>query len=166
MLSRLRPVTRRRRSFGNGEDRQQFLVTALFIGTIVVVVAILVGALALRFYDENLRAVARVGGVELRPDVTRDRAELLQLRITREEGRVRQAQINREIDAATMDRRLQELTNQGNEIPTLATQGLIDLVYQSQLASERGIAVGDGDVDARMTEELSSPERRRIQAIF
>ena len=166
MTSRLRSITRPRRGYSHDEDRQQFLVTALFAAAIALVVVILVAAVGLWYYDQNLRPLATVGGVELRPDLPRDRAALLQHRLTREEGRVRQAQINGEIDSATMSQRLQDLSNQANELATLSTEGLIDLVYQSQLAAQRGITVSDADIDARMADELGSVERRRVQAIF
>src|SRR5687768_411336 len=156
MTSRLRSITRPRRSFSHDEDRQQFLVTALFAGAIGLVVVILVAAVGLWYYDQNLRPLATVGGVELRPELPRDRASLLQHRITREEGRVRQAQINGELDSATMPQRLQDLANQSNELATLSTQGLIDLIYQSQLATQQGVAVSEADIDARMADELGS----------
>ncbi|HSH22272.1 MAG TPA: peptidylprolyl isomerase [Candidatus Caenarcaniphilales bacterium] len=167
MTSRLRSITRPRRStYTHNEDRQQFLVTALFAGVIGLVVVILVAAVALWYYNENLRALARVGAVEIRPELPRARAALLLERIDREEGRLREAQTRGEIDAATMEQRIQELRNEANEIGTLAVEGLIDLIYQSQLAAERGITVTDGDVDNRMADELSSPEKRRVLAIF
>jgi parvulin-like peptidyl-prolyl isomerase len=167
MTSRLRSITRpRRSSYTHSEDRQQFLVTAMFVGIIALVVLILVAAVGLWYYNENLRPVARVGAVELRPDVARARAVLLQERLVREEGRVREAQMRGEIDAATMRQRIQQIDNEVSQLGTVAVEGLIDLVYQSQLAEERGINVTAADVDARMAEEMATVERRRVLAIF
>lgn len=172
MTSRLRSITRLRRRGGSSspythnEDRQQFLVTAMFVGVIALVLIILAAAVGLWYYNENLRPLARVGPVEMRPALPRDRAALLQERIAREEGRVREAQVRGEIDAATMRQRIQALDAEAAEIGTTAIEGLIDVVYQSQLAAERGISVTDADIDERLTDEMSSVERRRVQAIF
>jgi parvulin-like peptidyl-prolyl isomerase len=167
MTSRLRSLTRPRRStYTHSEDRQQFLVTAMFLGVIALVVLILVGAVVLWYYNENLRPLANVGGVEMRPELPRARAALLQERLDREERRVREAQTRGEIDAATMRQRLEQLRNESSQISTLAVEGLIDLIYQSQLAEDRGITVADADIDARMADDMSTVEQRRVQAIF
>lgn len=167
MTSRLRSITRPRRStYTHSEDRQQFLVTALFAAVIGLVVLILLAAVGIWYYNENLRPLARVGAVEMRPDIVRDRAALLQERITREEGRVREAQMRGEIDANAMRQRIQELSNEAAQVGTVAVEGLIDLVYQSQLAAEQGITVTGADIDQRMAEEMSTVERRHVLAIF
>ena len=57
----------RLRALVEGEERQQAVVTALFIGTIVLVVLALLGAVGLAWYNDNLRPLARVGSVEIRP---------------------------------------------------------------------------------------------------
>jgi len=50
-----------------GEERQAVVVTALFIGAIVLVVLALVGAIGLAWYNDNLRPLARVGSAEIVP---------------------------------------------------------------------------------------------------
>ena len=55
-----------------GEERQSAVLTCAFIATIVAVVVILVGAIAVSWYNDNLRPLARVGTVEVRPQQLRD----------------------------------------------------------------------------------------------
>ena len=76
------------------EERQQTLVTALFIGAIALVLLILVGAFLLSWYNDNLRPLARVGSVEVQPQQVRDYLNLEQFRIARDEARLTQAQID------------------------------------------------------------------------
>ncbi len=167
MTYRQRQTTRRRRlSFLHDEDRQQFVVTAAFALLIALLVVMLVAAVALAYYNENIRAVARVGEVEIAPGMVRDRAALLRERLNIEEGRVIQAQINGEIDDAALAERKADIAQRQSELGITAIEGLIDLVYQAQLAAERAIVVSDEDVDARAAQEASGPERREVLAIF
>jgi parvulin-like peptidyl-prolyl isomerase len=156
----------RRGSFLQGEDRQRIVVTAIFAAIIAVLVIFLVGAVALAYYEANIRPVARVGAVEIGPGLVRERAALLRNRIEREEARLTPAQMNNEIDAETAAQLREQLNTQRGEIDVVAIEGLIDLIYQSQLAAEMGIAVGDADVEQRLTQETSGVERRRVLAIF
>ena len=170
MTSRLRPVIRTRRSFRpslQGEERQQFVVTAVFVTLIVLLVLILLAAIGLTWYNDNLRPIARVGSVEILPATVRDRAALLQERLQRREGQLRVAQQDGEITLELMTERLSELEQQAQQIGTTAVEGLIDVMYQSQLAAaERGIAVSDADIEQRTVQEVSGPERRHVLAIF
>ncbi|CAN5817072.1 hypothetical protein BH24CHL6_BH24CHL6_17170 [soil metagenome] len=167
MTIRQRQIGRsRRRSFLQGEDRQQFLVTAVFVGLIVLLVLFLVGAVAVAYYNENIRSVARVGSVELGPAMVRERAALLRNRIQLEERRITPAVIEGEIDGVRAQQRLEELRNELSEVGIVAIEGLIDTVHQSQLASELGITVSEQEIDQRLAEELADLERRHVLAIY
>lgn len=148
-----------------GEERQQTLVTALFVAAIGAVALILVGAIALSWYNDNLRALARVGSVEVGPQLFRDRLELEQWRIEREEGRITQAQIEGDIDAATAQALQQALQQRAQALQTTGLEDLIDLIFKSQLATERGIIVSDADVDNELRDELAGFETRHVLAI-
>jgi parvulin-like peptidyl-prolyl isomerase len=169
MTSRLRPVTRRRRSFRpslQGEERQQFVVTAVFVGLIVLLIALLIGAIGLAWYNDNLRPVAKVGPVEILPATVRDRAELLQARLTRREGQLRAAHTRGEITLEEMTEQIDAVNQLQGQIGTASVEGLIDDIYKSQLATDRGVTVSEADIDQRMLEEVSSPERRHVLAVF
>src|SRR5574338_1644984 len=128
--------TRVRRLF-EGEERQQATVTVLFIGAIVLVVLALVGAVALAWYNDNLRPLAKVGSVEIGPQLMRDRIAFETWRIGRDEDRVTEALQNNEIDSTTASNRIDALNQQLNGLTTTGLDDLIDIVYQSQLAGDQ-----------------------------
>ncbi len=148
-----------------GEERQQAAVTTLFIGAIAAVVLILIGAITLAWYNDNLRPLARVGSVEVGPQQLRELVGLERWRIIREEGRVTEARISREIDEQTAQARLSELSQRADSLAGNALDELIDAIYQSQLATQEGITVTDADIDARLEEDLTGVERRYVQLI-
>jgi parvulin-like peptidyl-prolyl isomerase len=164
MSFRLRPTTRRRFSVPD-EDRRTFLVNAAFVAIIAALVVLLIGALGWTYYENNLRPIASVGGVEIRPDMVTDRQELAELRIDRQKRRIRQAVVDGEIDQNTAALRDQQLDAELDELQAAAPENLIDLIFQERLANERGITVTDADVDARLVEELAGVERRAVQMI-
>jgi len=148
-----------------GEERQAVVVTALFIGAIVLVVLALVGAIGLAWYNDNLRPLARVGSAEIVPQLLRDRVTFETWRIDRDDGRVTQALIDGEIDATTAAARHQALKNQRDALSTSGLEDLIDIIYQSQLATGEGITVSLSDVDARLANEYAGVEQRHVLEI-
>jgi parvulin-like peptidyl-prolyl isomerase len=162
--SRLGIGARVRRLF-EGEERQQATITALFVGAIVVVVLAMVGAIALAWYNDNLRALARVGTVEIQPQLLRDRVALETWRNSREQDRVTMALQNGEIDQPTAAARMQTLADDLEALSTNALDDLIDTVFQSQLAPAQGITVTTDQVDALLTKELAGVERRHMWEI-
>lgn len=156
--------TRIRRQF-EGEERQQATVTVLFVLVIGAVVLILLGAIALNWYNENLRPLARVAQVEVGPQLLRNRLALEQWRITLEGNRLTQANIDGQIDADTLAARQQELQQRSSALTTTGLDDLIDVIYQSQLATEEGITVSDADVDAALAKEFAGVEKRHVLGI-
>lgn len=163
-----RPTSRttRLRHLFEGEERQQLAVTVLFIAVIAAVILILLGAVALAFYNDNLRPLGRVGSTEIGPQQLRDRVAIEQWRISRDQGRVTQAQINKELDATQAQARLTALDTRLQALQTSGLEDLIDLIYQSQLAPAEGITVADSQVDAQVAKEFTGVERRHVLAIF
>ena len=151
--------------FFEGEERQQAVVTTLFIGAIVAVVLILIGAVALAWYNDNVRPLARVGAAEVGPQQLRELVGLERWRIEREQNRVTEARINRDIDEQTAQARLSELDQRSDVLASGALEELIDAIYQSQLAAAEGITVTDADVEARLREDLAGIERRHVLMI-
>jgi len=156
--------TRLRRSF-DSEERQQAAVTALFALAIGAIVLILLGAVGLAYYNENIRPLARVGSVEVGPQQLKDRIELEQWRINREAFRLTQAKIDNEIDQATLTARQGVLDQRADALLTSGLDGLVDIMYQSQLAADDGIAVDEAEIDARIAGEFAGVERRHVFAI-
>ncbi len=158
-------VGARVRGLFEGEERQQATVTMLFIGAIVLVVLALIGAVALAWYNDNLRPLGRVGTAEIGPQLMRDRVAFETWRIGRDQDRVSQALIDQEIDAATASARNSALTDQLNQLGTTGLDDLIDIIFQSQLASGEGITVMPADVDARLAQEVAGVEKRHMLEI-
>jgi parvulin-like peptidyl-prolyl isomerase len=148
-----------------GEERQQATVTFLFIGAIAVVLLALVGAIALAWYNDNLRPLARVGTFEIQPQLMRDRAALESWRIARDQDRVSEALRDGEIDQATASARAQALQDQLDALTTNGLDDLIDVIYQSQLAPAEGIIVTPDQVDALLAKEFAGVERRHLWEI-
>jgi parvulin-like peptidyl-prolyl isomerase len=147
------------------EERQQATVTALFIGAIVIVVLALIGAIALAWYNDNLRPLARVGTFEIPPQLLRDRFELESWRIARDQDRVAEALQNGEIDQATATSRSQALQEQLDSLTNNALENLIDIVFQSQLAPAEGITVTPEQVDELLANEFAGTEKRHMWEI-
>ena len=147
------------------EERQQTALTILFIGIIAVVALILLGALGMNWYNDNLRAVGKVGTQEISPQMLRDSVNLEQWRISRDEGRITQAQIAGTIDADTAQSKTSALESKSQGLSTSALDTLVDQIYQSQLAPASSVTVTDADIDARYQQEISGAEQRHVQVI-
>jgi len=156
--------TRVRRLFED-EERQQATVTVLFVGAIIVVVLALIGAIALAWYNDNLRPLASVGSVEIRPQLLRDRVALESWRISRDQDRVTLALQNGEIDQATAASRAQALQDQLDALTTSSLEDLIDVIFQSQLAPAEGITVTPDQVDELLAKEFAGVEKRHMWEI-
>ncbi len=147
------------------EERQQAVLTILFIGTIVVVALIFIGALSVGWYNDNLRSLGKVGGTEISPQMLRDNINLEQWRISRDEGRITQAQIAGTIDSDTATSKTDALNTKSQNLSTTALDTLVDQIYQSQLAPTSGVNVTDADIDARYQQEISSAEQRHVYVV-
>jgi parvulin-like peptidyl-prolyl isomerase len=147
------------------EEHQQALLTVLFIGTIIAVALIIFGALGVNWYNDNLRAVGKVGSQEISPQMLRDSVNLEQWRISRDEGRITQAQIDGTLDTATANSKNAALDSQSQNLSTTALDSLVDSIYQSQLAPANGVNVTSADIDARYQQEISSAEQRHVYQI-
>ena len=164
MTFRLRPkTTRPRRSMFEAEERRDTLVIVGFITLIVLLVFGIVAALALNYYDQNIRPLARVGSTEVGPTMVRDRTALDQLRLTRDEGRYRVLQQNNEIDAAQLSTAIDDLNTKAQGLTADAiTEELVDLIYQDQLSGTEGVTPTSQEIDAAVEKEFTSPEQRHI----
>ncbi len=165
-LPKLERLRRRRTSHADPEERFQFLVTIAFIGIIALVVLILVAALALNYYNANLRPVATVFGSSITRDEWVSRTELTLYRLDRARRQLRQAVAAGHIDQASADQRENQLLQAAQNAERSAISSLVDLEYQGQLAGVRGLGITEAEVDAAIEEEGTEPERRRIQVVF
>lgn len=168
MTIRLPKLTRPRRrvSHADPEERFQFLVTVGFIVIIALVVLILVGALALNYYNANLKPVATVFGTSITRDEWVSRTDLTLYRLERARRQLREALAAGHIDQTSADTRENQLLTAAQDAERSSINALVDLEYQEQLAAGRGIQITDDEVAAAIQEEASTPERRRVQVVF
>lgn len=170
MTSRLKPATRpaakRRRTHWENEERQQFWVTIGFIGLIVLALLVLAGAVAVNYYNEHLRPVARVGGTEISQDRWRQRIVVDLFRLTRAEGRVREGLAAGDLTEASAAARLEAIAGARQQVTTTALDDLVDQVVMAQLAPQHAVSVSDGEVETALRRDLGTPERRTVQAVI
>ncbi len=157
---------RRRTPHADPEERFQFLVTVGFIAIIALVVGILLAALALNYYNANLKPVASVNGTSITRDEWTSRTDLTLFRLDRARRQLREALAAGHIEQAAADQREQQLLQAAQTAERASIDALVDLVYQGQLATERGLQLSEDEVQAAIDEEASTPERRRIQVVF
>lgn len=161
-----RPRRGPRTPHADPEERFQFLVTIGFIGLIALVLLILVGALALNYYNANLRPVATVFGGSITRDEWVTRTDLTLYRLDRARRQLREAVAAGYVDQAVADQRESQLVTAAQNAESSALDSLVDLKFQGRLAATRGIAITEEEVDSAIAEEASNPERRRVQVVF
>lgn len=168
MRSRRGTPSRRSRlaSLFEDEARQQLVVTVGFILSIVAVVLILVGALGLAWYNDNLRPLASVAGIDIGPPQLRAYVSFEGWLLQRDQAQLTQAQISGAVDATTYSNLSSQISTETQNLASNAVSQMVDLVYQSHLASGQGIAVSSSDIDQRLLEDVSSAEQRHVLAIF
>ena len=168
MTVRVRPTSgpKRRRSTGDSEERFQLFVTVGFIGLIVAVVLILIGAVAYAYYDSHFRPIATVGATTITRDQWATRANLELLRISNQETRIRAQVSANQLDGTTGDSLITSLESSKTNVASTSAEDLVDLVYKGQLADAKSLSVTDADIQAKMTADASNPERRHVFAIF
>ena len=125
----------------------------------------MVGAVALSWYNDNLRPLARVGSVEVGPQLYKNYVALESYRISEQSDRLTQAQINGEIDSDTLSTKQSALDQRTQALSTTGLSDLVDLIYQSQLAPDNGITVTDADVEAQLAKEVEGVEKRHVMGI-
>ena len=167
MTFRAQPVKRRSRGSSTHDDqRQQLIVTLGFIVVIAVGVLMLGGVVLATYYGDHLAAVATIDGTAISKDQWNDRQVVDQYRYALLEQQITSAVNNGQLDQATADQEMQYVQQQVAAIPTTAVDELIDAVLQQKLAAQKGVTVTQADVDAQLTKEATTPEQRKVLAIF
>ena len=157
---------RKRRSSRDDEQRQQVLVTFGFIGLIVVAIAILAGGLGAIYYGDHLAAVATVNGVSISKDQWAQQQAVDQYRINAVLANLQSAVASGAVDQQTAAQEQQYLQQQLQSLPQNAASELIDGILQTQLAAKMGITVTAADIDNELKQEATTPEQRKVLAIF
>jgi hypothetical protein len=109
---------------------------------------VVVGGLAYGFWETNLKPLANVDGTQVGRAEWQDRKKLLDFRATRAQSQVRAALADGSISSDLANRRLASIDNDLPENDGQVMADLVDLVFQRQLAAERGVELSAEELDA------------------
>jgi parvulin-like peptidyl-prolyl isomerase len=133
--------------------------------TIIAALLLLVIAFAASWYDEHLASAASVNGATITKDEHSTQVEINTFRNDYAQRRIRTLLTAGQIRSTDAQARLNILDQRQQQSSTIALEQLIDGRIMEQLAPEQGVTVTDADVDARLTEEATTPELRHAWMI-
>jgi parvulin-like peptidyl-prolyl isomerase len=160
MTSRAKPVTRPRRDRLEAGERRSLLMTAGFVGVIVLALLILVAAAGAAWYGENLAPMVSVNGSTVSKDFFRKAVAVEKWRYDQQESRIRDRVSAGHLSATDADTQIQAIGTLRTNVADGTNTKIIDGLLQEQLASQRGVAVGQDGIDAAWTAEATAPEER------
>ncbi len=167
MTFRAKPVTRRKhRPQWENDERQQLIVTIGFALLIVIALLILGGTVAAGYYNDHFAAVATVNGVSITKDEWNARQQVDLFRYAQSENTVQNEASAGIIDSATAQQQIQQLQQQAQSVAQSSLTELIDQTLQEQLAKQYGITITSADIQAELKKEATTPEERKVLAIF
>lgn len=166
MTFRAKPVVKRsQKPSWESRDRRNFYLNLGFGIVVVAAIAILLIAVGVTYYNDNLASVGKVAGQDITRAQWRERGIIENWRLTEAQSRIRTQTVAGRLTQAQADLQLQIIAQQVEQLGSIALERLIDNHLQSTLATEAGIAVTDADIDARLVEEATTPESRHAWLI-
>jgi parvulin-like peptidyl-prolyl isomerase len=166
MTLRAKPVVKRgpRRTW-DPQDRRNFFINLAFGVVVVAALLILAAAAFFSWYQDNLAPVGRVDGEAITINELRERYEIEDWRLDESLRRISTQAASGRLTEAEANQRRQLITQQRQQLELIALERIIDNRIQAGLAASEGIVVTDADIDARITEEATTPEARRAWVI-
>jgi parvulin-like peptidyl-prolyl isomerase len=164
MTSRTRPGSNRSRTWDD-RDRRNFLMNIGFGLTVAAALLLLAIAGGVAWYGAHLAAAGTVNGETITKD---DHAKALGVntfRIDYQERRIRTLLTAGQMRPADATARQNLLDQRKQQASPIALEQLIDGKIQAELATAQNVTVTEADVDARLTEEATTPEMRHAWAI-
>ena len=123
MTFRAKPVSpKRRRTQWEGDARQQLYVTIGFIALIILALVILAGAVAVTYYNDHWRAIARVDGADISIDQWNDRQKVEEYRLAEVDDRIRTAVSSGQLDSTTGEPAAPAHPGRGRQDPRASTR--------------------------------------------
>ena len=159
-----RPSGNRSRTWDD-RDRRSMLLNIGFGITIVAALLLLVIAFAATWYDTNLAPAGSVNGQTITKDEYNKQLATNAFRIDYAQRRIRTLLTAGQIRTTDAQARLSALDQRAQQANTIALEQLIDGRVMESLAATQGVSVTDADVDARLTEEATTPELRHAWMI-
>ncbi|MEO5966238.1 MAG: peptidylprolyl isomerase [Candidatus Limnocylindrales bacterium] len=133
--------------------------------TIVTALLLLVVAFAATWYGDHLAAAGSVNGQSITKDAYRTQLKINAFRNDYAARRIRTLLTAGQIRTADAQARLSLLDQRKQQANTIALEQLVDGAVMAQLAPDQGVTITDADVDARLTEEATTPELRHAWVI-
>jgi parvulin-like peptidyl-prolyl isomerase len=166
MTFRARPTTRTGRRSGYESDHRRNLYFNIGFGAVIALaVLLLVGAGVATWYDEHLAPVATVNGAAITKDDLRARVALEVFRLDTLESRTREKVSAGRMSAAQGTQLLNYITQQKEQIGSVAYEREIDTMLLLQLAPKQNVQVAAAEVDAQITKDATTPESRHTYLI-
>jgi parvulin-like peptidyl-prolyl isomerase len=164
MTFRAGPVKRSSRQLG-GRDRRNLYLNIAFGVVVVVAVLILAAAAGATWYGQHLAAVAHVNGQSITKDDLNRRAEILAVQLNITSNRLQTEHSAGRLSESDWEQQKSYLSQAQQRIGSTALEQLIDERVLAQLAAQQGIAVTPDQIEAKLTEEATLPEQRRVWVI-
>jgi parvulin-like peptidyl-prolyl isomerase len=166
MTFRARPVVRRfQRPSWDTRDRRNFYLNLGFGLAVLAAVVILGIAVALSYYNDHLASVGSVAGQSITKDELRERLAIETWRLDVAGRRISTKAAAGQLTQAEAELQTQVIDQQRQALLQTSLEHIIDNRIQAGLATEEGVTVSDGDIDAKLTEEATSPESRHAWQI-
>ena len=164
MSFRARPNSTRTRTWED-RDRRSMLLNIGFGVTIVAALLLLVIAAGVTWYGDHLVSAGSVNGESISKDAYNRQLAVNSFRTDYQARRLRTLLTAGHLRAADAQARQSILDQRTQQASTIALEQLIDGKIMAQLAPAQNVTVTDADIDARMTDEATTPELRNAWMI-
>jgi parvulin-like peptidyl-prolyl isomerase len=133
--------------------------------TIIAALLLLVIAWGASYYNDHLAAAATVNGQSISKDAWEKQMAVNAFRADYETRRIRTLLAAGRIRSTDADTRMGLIQQRAQQTDSISLEQLVDGTIQDQLATQQGITITDADVDAKVTEEATTPELRHAWMI-
>ena len=133
--------------------------------TVVAALLLLAIAYGASWYSDHLSAAATVNGQSISKDAFHRQLKIDAFRIDYQTRRIRTLLTAGHIRSSDAQSRLSVLQQYSSQANTVALEQLVDGSVMDQLAPKQGVTIADADIDARFTDEASTPELRHAWLI-
>lgn len=141
-------------------------ISWMFYAIIGLIVVVIVGGLAIGYYETNLKPLASVDGTDISRGDKDDRQKLEAFRAARADSLTSAALADGSIDTDLANRRFNNsAVAHAADDATIVTD-LVDYTFKSQLAAEAGVTLGADEIEAAVAADGTFPEARFIDALI
>src|SRR5262249_22165695 len=145
--------------------RRSMLLNLGFVVTIVAALLLLIVAWGVSWYGDHLASAATVNGTSISKDAWNKQMAVNAFRADYQQRRIRTLLAAGRIRSTDADNRMAVIQQRMQQSDSISLEQLIDGSIQDQLAAQQGVTVTDADIDARITEEATTPELRHAWMI-